>query len=77
MWWKVVAIGFAVSLSVEAIQLITHRGWFDVDNLLLNTAGTAIGYALYRKILYKENECCGGVGSPEDTGDKAEKTLKG
>ena len=56
MWWKAVAVGFAVSLLIETIQLITHRGWFDVDDLLLNTVGTIIGHALYRQFLCKENE---------------------
>lgn len=36
--------GLALSLTVEVIQLITRVGCFDVDDLLLNTLGAAIGY---------------------------------
>ncbi|MES1214055.1 MAG: VanZ family protein [Bacteroidota bacterium] len=46
---------FLVSLSFETIQLITDLGVFDVDDLLLNTVGGAIGYLLYsfsKKLMY-------------------------
>lgn len=48
--------GFALSLCVETAQLITKLGCFDVDDLVMNTLGTAIGYVgfavchlIYRK----------------------------
>ena len=46
---------FLVSLSFETIQLMTDLGVFDVDDLLLNTIGGAIGYLLYtgsKKLMY-------------------------
>jgi glycopeptide antibiotics resistance protein len=36
----------------EAGQLISRRGVFDVDDIILNTLGSFLGYLLYR-ILYK------------------------
>ena len=39
--------GFALSLCVETIQLVTKLGCFDVDDLILNTLGAAVGYILF------------------------------
>lgn len=39
--------GLSVSLCVEAIQLMTRVGSFDVDDLILNTLGAAFGYFLF------------------------------
>lgn len=41
--WIVLA-GFLMSLGVEMIQLFTKVGCFDVDDLILNTFGTLLGY---------------------------------
>lgn len=35
------------SLFVEAVQLVTKTGSFDVDDLLLNTLGGILGYIVY------------------------------
>lgn len=47
--WKTALFGFGVSLFIEATQLILPRGT-DVDDLLLNTFGTLLGYALFALI---------------------------
>ena len=39
--------GFALSLLVETVQLVTKRGSFDVDDLVMNTLGTAAGYVIF------------------------------
>ena len=39
--------GFAFSFLIEVIQLLTKRGWFDADDLLMNTLGAVAGGALY------------------------------
>ena len=39
--------GFSLSLCVETAQLITKLGCFDVDDLVVNTLGTAIGYFVF------------------------------
>lgn len=38
---------FEFSLMVETIQLISKVGSFDVDDLLLNTIGGAMGYLVF------------------------------
>lgn len=38
---------FGLSLCVETFQLITKVGSFDVDDLLLNTAGGVLGYIIF------------------------------
>ena len=47
----VVLIGFFCSLLIETVQLITHLGWFDLDDLLNNTIGCVLGVTFYRVFL--------------------------
>ena len=42
--WKAVGIGFAMSLIIELSQLMFYERTSDVDDLILNTIGVAIGY---------------------------------
>ncbi|MBR4027415.1 MAG: VanZ family protein [Lachnospiraceae bacterium] len=42
-----VLLSFELSLFVEVIQLITHVGIFDVDDILLNTFGGFLGFCIY------------------------------
>jgi glycopeptide antibiotics resistance protein len=39
--------GFLVSLGYETTQLLTGLGVFDVDDLILNTAGSFVGFLLF------------------------------
>jgi len=41
---------FELSLFVELIQLVTKVGSFDVDDLLLNTIGGALGFLAYHTV---------------------------
>ena len=41
------AYGFALSLTIETVQLICKVGCFDVDDLVLNVLGALCGYAVY------------------------------
>ena len=43
----IILSGFSISLTVEVIQLITRVGCFDVDDMILNTLGAALGYGIY------------------------------
>lgn len=47
-----VLYGFLLSAFIEIFQLITRFGQFDVDDILLNTMGVALGYLCYY-ILYQ------------------------
>lgn len=49
-FFHIVLLGFDFSLFVETIQLISKVGSFDVDDLILNTLGAALGYLVYRLI---------------------------
>ena len=46
-----VFLSFDLSLVVEILQLLSKVGSFDVDDLLLNTLGGAIGYIGYLILL--------------------------
>ncbi len=45
-----VYIGFLVSFIIECTQLVFRVGSFDVDDLLLNTIGAAIGYIIWAAV---------------------------
>jgi glycopeptide antibiotics resistance protein len=49
---KVIGISFAVSLSIELSQLSFAVRIFDVDDILLNTLGALLGYAVF-KLIFK------------------------
>lgn len=51
-WWRVIALAAGVSLGVELMQLAAQRFFAgghiaDVDDLLFNVAGGALGYLLF------------------------------
>lgn len=54
-----IIVATAFSFLIEITQLITVLGTFDIDDILLNTLGTLIGYVLYlafiriRYVVYK------------------------
>lgn len=50
-WYVSIPSGFGFSLAIELIQLLSHRGIFDVDDLFTNTLGTALGYFFVMAIL--------------------------
>lgn len=46
-FWKAVGAGALLSLSIEILQLPFSVRASDVDDLILNTVGVAIGYGIY------------------------------
>ena len=48
---KVVLIGFSLSLGIEFLQMFGGR-YAEIDDLIINTAGTLSGYVLYSMIAY-------------------------
>ena len=50
-WWKAVILGVGASLLIEILQLMTHRGYFDIDDVILNSMGCCIGWLCYRRWL--------------------------
>ena len=47
---RIIFLGFGFSLMLETIQLVFKVGSFDVDDLILNTLGAAIGFFCYRRV---------------------------
>ena len=46
-WWRTWLMTLVVMTAVELIQLLTLRGTCDVDDLILNLLGAAIGYSFF------------------------------
>ena len=46
-FWKVLGAGFLISLCIEILQLPFAGRSSDIDDLILNTSGVAIGYGIY------------------------------
>ena len=46
-WYITVILSFAMSLTVETMQLVGKVGSFDVDDLFLNTIGGFVGYIIF------------------------------
>lgn len=45
--WKGIYIGACFSVIIEVIQLITHRGLFEFDDIIHNSLGTIAGVAMF------------------------------
>lgn len=46
-WIVAIACGSLLSSSIEVIQLISHRGLFEFDDIIHNTLGTVIGIGMF------------------------------
>jgi glycopeptide antibiotics resistance protein len=45
-FWKLVVFIVLLVLAVEVLQFVTFAGSADIDDLILNTAGAALGYGI-------------------------------
>lgn len=45
-WWKALLVGFCTSSAIEFVQFFIGRST-DIDDVILNTTGAVLGYALY------------------------------
>lgn len=54
-WWKVMLGGLLISMFIEVMQLVLHRGFADVDDLINNTIGALIGWVCYIGFLKKHD----------------------
>lgn len=41
------AAGAVTSLAIESLQLVTKRGYFQIDDILTNTLGAMLGFVLF------------------------------
>ena len=63
--WITLVLGFVCSVAIEAIQLYTGYGFCQLDDVVMNTLGSMIGYLLYvgsykiakRREIGKRGEC--------------------
>lgn len=46
-----VLIGIGCSILIELIQLITERGYFEIDDILHNSLGVVLGYLINKMIM--------------------------
>jgi glycopeptide antibiotics resistance protein len=47
-WMQVIEMGCLLSVMIEILQLLTRRGVCNIDDVIHNTIGCAIGYGLFR-----------------------------
>lgn len=45
--WVIIPVATGLSVMIETIQLISHRGLFEFDDVIHNALGTAVGYMMY------------------------------
>ncbi|MBR2888895.1 MAG: VanZ family protein [Oscillospiraceae bacterium] len=55
-WWRTWLATLAIMIPVELLQLFTLRGSCDVDDLILNLAGAALGYGFFSFCRYLRNK---------------------
>jgi glycopeptide antibiotics resistance protein len=48
---RCIGAGFITSLFIETLQLITRRGYFQIDDIITNTIGMMVGYVIYLAVL--------------------------
>lgn len=47
-FFSVMLVGIVTSLGIECMQLVTGRGFFQVDDILTNTLGSVVGYIIFK-----------------------------
>lgn len=51
-WKRALLIGSGLSVSIEFMQLLSHKGCCEVDDVLHNTLGCLIGYGTYATMAF-------------------------
>lgn len=47
-WWLLILSGFLFSVTIELLQLVLRKGFFEIDDVFHNTLGCIIGYCICR-----------------------------
>lgn len=58
-FWPCALFGFFSSGVIECLQLVTGRGYFQIDDILTNALGTMIGWILFRCVLSEARTSAG------------------
>lgn len=64
-WWVLLINAFMLVCAIEIFQLITAFGAFDVDDILLNCAGSMLGFFLFRICYRAGKKEAGGTKEPD------------
>ena len=52
-WEKfTVLLGFLISVGIETVQLITDRGYCQLDDVVMNTLGALVGYVVFASLKF-------------------------
>lgn len=51
-WYITYLVGILITLFIETLQLITKRGIFEIDDIINNSLGCAIGYGIIMTFIY-------------------------
>ena len=51
-WWNVHGLGCLISISIETMQYIFKCGFSEVDDVMHNTLGCAIGFGVIKLIMF-------------------------
>lgn len=75
-WLIAFMVGLCISVSIEALQYFTHRGFSEFDDVFHNTLGCVIGYGIFKSgswlmvhgsgLMVKDSSC----GSKKDSSAK-------
>jgi glycopeptide antibiotics resistance protein len=49
---SVLVVAVCISLSIEVLQFILHRGFSELDDVMHNTIGSLLGYGVYKLARY-------------------------
>ena len=49
-WWQILLFGALLSVLIEVIQHLLRIGIADIDDVILNSFGTIIGFGIYKLI---------------------------
>lgn len=49
---RTVIIGFLLSVFIEGMQLISYRGFCEIDDIIHNTLGVICGYGLFKVMIW-------------------------
>lgn len=48
--WRIVLFGFILSVFIEILQYVLALGWCQLDDVLNNTVGTAVGIVVWKML---------------------------
>ena len=49
---KTLLLGIGISLSIEILQFVMHRGLAETDDIMSNTLGVLIGIGIYSSVKF-------------------------